>query len=683
MIVFILACLFIPAKTSAYNSGFPKLANFYTGWDLSKEDDINQMAKWDLVILSPEAVESQPQLLIKLHQKNPQIKILAYVCIQEINITPSIVNATPFYQIIYQTVNQNNWWLRNSNGQNVNWWPATWLINVATIAPKTNGQNWGDFLPQLLYDRFLKSNQSNNELDKWDGIFYDNGWAEISWLKQPLDFNADGIADSPTFMDEQWRAGITKILNTTHSLAPDKLVMTNNATNYYNNILNGRLEENFPNQTEGGWLGSIKDYSNANFGYTPSYFVINATTYNKGTAADYQTFRFGLTSALLGNGYYSFDFGDLGHDRVWWYDEYNIYLGNSVSGAKNLLDQTSSDLKLGVWERDFQNGLSLVNSTSTEQKISLSADFEKIKGTQDPAVNNGAIIKTLTLKPSDGIVLLRRIDEIKDSPYYNGAFIRIFDKNGNSLRNGFFTYNKQYKGGTIVALKDINKDGQTEIIVADSSKIIIYDSHNNILNSFYPYGQNYNKGLNFALTDFDNDGYYEIVTGTMKGYAPLVKIFNYQGQAQGSGFYAYAKSYLGGVNVAVGDLTGNGHKEIVTGTGFLGGPQIRIFDKNGKVLSGGFFAYAKNFRGGVNVACGDIDGNGLDEIVTGAGYGGSSQVRIFNSKFQPINPGFWAFDKNSITGVRVILNDLNSDGIKEILAASPDTFTTALNFKSQ
>ncbi|MCX6745404.1 MAG: putative glycoside hydrolase, partial [Candidatus Parcubacteria bacterium] len=433
----------------------------------------------------------------------------------------------------------------------------------------------------------------------------------------------------------------------------------------------------------GGWLGSMKNYLNADLGYTPQYFIINATTKNQGAATDYQTFRFGLASALIGNGYYSFDFGDLGHDKVWWYDEYNIYLGNSVSGAKNLLDQTSSDLKPGVWQRDFQNGVSLVNSTSTKQKISLTADFEKIKGLQDQATNNGAIIKTLTLEPTDGIILLRRVDEIKNSPYYNGAFVRIFDKNGNSLRNGFFTYNKQYKGNTMVALKDINKDGQTEIIVADSSKITIYDSNNKILNNFYPYGQNYSKGLNFALTDFDNDGYYEIVTGTMKGYAPLVKIFNYQGLAQGSGFYAYAKSYLGGVNVAVGDLTGNGNKEIVTGTGFMGGPQIRIFDKNGKVLSGGFFAYDKNFRGGVNVACGDIDGNGLDEIVTGAGYGGSSQVRIFNSKFQPINPGFWAFDKNSITGVRVILNDLNSDGIKEILAASPDTFTTALNLKSK
>ncbi|MCX6743268.1 MAG: FG-GAP-like repeat-containing protein, partial [Candidatus Parcubacteria bacterium] len=191
-------------------------------------------------------------------------------------------------------------------------------------------------------------------------------------------------------------------------------------------------------------------------------------------------------------------------------------------------------------------------------------------------------------------------------------------------------------------------------------------------------GQNYNNVINFAITDFENDGFFVIITGTMRGYAPLVKVFNYKGEAQGEGFYAYAKTYLGGVNVAAGSTTGNGQKEIVTGAGYMGGPQVRIFDKNGKVLSGGFFAYGKDFRGGVNVACGDIDGNGIDEIVTGAGYGGSSHVRYFNSKFQPLSPGFWAFGKDSKTGARVFLNDLDGDGRKEILAASPDTFTTAL-----
>jgi len=667
--LFVALILLWPNKLLARDEGFPKLANYFTGWDLT-EAQISQLAKWDLVILSPQALERQPQIITELRQANPNIKILVYVLIQEINIKPEIVNASPYYQTIYNTVSQNNWWLKTVSGQNVNWWPNTWLINATSSAPKSADQNWGDYLPQLIYDQFLKN-------DSWDGVFYDNTWYNISWLNQPLDVNQDGITDSTTFMDDKWREGISQILTKTRNLAPHKLILVNNNTNYYNDKLNGRMQENFPNEIEGSWANSINNYLNANLGNAPQYFVINATTKNAGAQTDYQTMRFGLASALLGNGYYSFDFGDQGHENIWWYDEYDIYLGNPLSGPKNLLEQNNTNINPGVWQRDFQNGLSLVNSSVSEQKISFAQEFEKIKGTQDKTTNNGAIIKSLTLKPSDGIVLLRRVEDLINTSYFNGSFVRVFNKNGETTRNGFFIYDKQFKGNNVLTKQDINKDGQIEILVADSNKITIYNSNKKELSKIYPYGAKYNKGINFVIADFENDGYFEIITGTMRGYAPLVKIFNHLGEAQGNGFYAYAKNYLGGVNVAVGDTTGNGDKEIITGAGYMGGPLVRIFDKNGKLLSGGFFAYAKTFKGGVNVACGDIDGNGIDEIVTGAGYGGSSHVRIFNSKFQPINPGFFAFGTDSKTRVRVTLNDLDNDGTKEILAASPDTFTTA------
>ena len=89
-----------------------------------------------------------------------------------------------------------------------------------------------------------------------------------------------------------------------------------------------------------------------------------------------------------------------------------------------------------------------------------------------------------------------------------------------------------------------------------------------------------------------------------------------------SRFLAYAATFKGGVHVAAGDLNGDGKAEIVAGAGAGGGPQVRIFSADGRLLSGGFFAYDRNFRGGVNVAAIDLNNDGKDEIITGAGVGG-------------------------------------------------------------
>ena len=40
-------------------------------------------------------------------------------------------------------------------------------------------------------------------------------------------------------------------------------------------------------------------------------------------------------------------------------------------------------------------------------EVTLEADFIKLKGTQDPTVNNGATVRKVTLKDRDGIVLMR------------------------------------------------------------------------------------------------------------------------------------------------------------------------------------------------------------------------------------------------------------------------------------
>ncbi|MFA6908588.1 MAG: hypothetical protein WC289_01750, partial [Patescibacteria group bacterium] len=146
------------------------------------------------------------------------------------------------------------------------------------------------------------------------------------------------------------------------------------------------------------------------------------------------------------------------------------------------------------------------------------------------------------------------------------------------------------------------------------------------------------------------NGTAEIIAGAGNGGGPQVRIFSDKGVLLGS-FFAYDQKFRGGVNVATGDLDGNGTAEIIAGAGNGGGPQVRIFSDKG-VLLGSFFAYATTFRGGVTVGSFDVDEDGIDEIIVGTGPGGGPQVRIFNSHAGVLGQ-FFAFESTLRSGIFV------------------------------
>ncbi|MDQ1374405.1 MAG: thermitase, partial [Actinomycetota bacterium] len=117
----------------------------------------------------------------------------------------------------------------------------------------------------------------------------------------------------------------------------------------------------------------------------------------------------------------------------------------------------------------------------------------------------------------------------------------------------------------------------------------------------------------------------------------------------------------GGVRIAVGDLTGDSGTEIVTGAGRGGGPHVRVFT-SGYGDRGGFFAYTSGFSGGVDVAAGNVDGSGVDEIVTGPGPGGGPHVRVFRPDGTPVGGGFMAYNPAFTGGVSVAVGDIDGDG---------------------
>jgi hypothetical protein len=109
--------------------------------------------------------------------------------------------------------------------------------------------------------------------------------------------------------------------------------------------------------------------------------------------------------------------------------------------------------------------------------------------------------------------------------------------------------------------------------------------------------------------------------------------------------------FTGGVHVASGDVTGDEVPDVVTGAGPGGGPHVKVFDgATGKELAS-FFAFDSGFRGGVNVAA----ANG--RIVVGAGPGGGPHVKVFDGATGKELANFFAFDSGFRGGVNVAVAD--------------------------
>jgi hypothetical protein len=186
-----------------------------------------------------------------------------------------------------------------------------------------------------------------------------------------------------------------------------------------------------------------------------------------------------------------------------------------------------------------------------------------------------------------------------------------------------------------------------------------------VLARFLAYDDAFRGGVNVAVADVNGDGVPDVLTGAGKGGGPVVKAFSGTDGRQLFSTFAFEPTFTGGVSVAAGDLDGDGVAEIVVGAGPGGGPRVRVFRGGTGAVVRDFFAFESTFTGGVNVAVGNFATG--PAIVATPGAGGGSVVKLFAGSDGSLVNSFEVFESAYRSGLNVAVSDANGDGTADVV----------------
>lgn len=366
---FVILLLFPPlnrARADATLGGYPQIFNLWGGSGYNGTDSF--FAGFNLYAMYRDgSSQLDKDNADRIHAINSQTKIL---------ITADII---PAHDPGYGLDVQPQWWsatpgtpdyaciLRNSQGV---------ILRDDTYNAAINNLT-NSYCRDVLVNHFI--NRWNTSGGHFDGWQVDQaGNLGVSWqYGTNIDANVDGQPDNLAQVDQDFTAGLIDILTRLRATFPNIIIHANDSPASFGNLINGRLFEMdlkryLDKEYTQPWPQILNNWTpwTSNHILTPnttgmmnsplSSLITSKYTFQNiwdnikpamlaEYSADYNRMRFGLASALMAGGMYSYDLSGFMYGVNWWYDEYGTrgqpsttgYLGQPTDNATHISTLTT------------------------------------------------------------------------------------------------------------------------------------------------------------------------------------------------------------------------------------------------------------------------------------------------------------------------------------------------------
>jgi uncharacterized protein (TIGR03437 family) len=315
----------------------------------------SRLAFADLIVgIDADSQSRYPDSIRRIRALNPNAVVLPYRIAEEEGLlsAPQTSQVSVDYQFQQQIADA--WYLHDTHGNYVPDpdYPAIRKMNISPYSPVVNGETYFNHLLNWLTAPIFSSGA-------WDGVFFDNLFGHINGhilnSSNPalidVDYKGDGVRETPAWVSDMTRAAAIGMLQQLRTANGDfQLVVGNNGDLPELSLapyVNGYVFEGVTNNWSGtffkslyangesmaGWRQAYEDYLtmqattraphlNILEGSGP-YAVMPGSGSSAPSVADLQQQRFTLGTALLSDGFYSYDLhGSLSVPL--WFDEYSV-----------------------------------------------------------------------------------------------------------------------------------------------------------------------------------------------------------------------------------------------------------------------------------------------------------------------------------------------------------------------